>query len=34
LANIAAAFAPADRDNALIFAGQLAADLDEASRLR
>lgn len=34
LADIAAGFAPTDRDNALILAGQIAADLDEASRVR
>jgi hypothetical protein len=34
LADIAAALAPADRDNALIFAGQIAVDLDETSRVQ
>jgi hypothetical protein len=34
LAGIAARFAPADRDHALIFAGEIAVDLDDASRAR
>lgn len=34
LADIAASFAPADRDHVLIFAGQIAVDLDEASRVQ
>lgn len=32
LADIAAGFAPAERDHALIFAGEIAVDLDETSR--
>ena len=32
LAGIAARFAPADRDHPLIFAGEIAVDLDDASR--
>jgi hypothetical protein len=34
LAQIAAGFAPASRDNVLILAGQIAVDLDETSRIR
>ncbi|GIH03674.1 hypothetical protein Rhe02_17410 [Rhizocola hellebori] len=34
LAVIAAGFTPADRDQVLIFAGNIAADLDQASRAR
>ncbi|MFG2109803.1 hypothetical protein [Micromonospora chersina] len=34
LADVAARFAPADRDNALLLGGEIAADLDETSWLR